>query len=228
MPHPLLTFTQVWGAGEDTALAPLTPEINAVLTGPPDRHAAELYRLGKRYVDAMRDRVPECRPTPFTPSTPPTLPAGSSTTDTGGVGDGGGRNSGSAAAAAAAAGAGRAGEASAAVQLGNAARAEAGEGEGAELGAEAGGAAGTGAADAGVGAGAGLEGTGERGSVAGTAASACQPFHPLRIVDKMLRNLWLIGYIDLLLPRCGEVCGGVTRCGVICVREDLSHDADAL
>lgn len=24
---------------------------------------------------------------------------------------------------------------------------------------------------------------------------------PLRIVDKMLRNLWLVGYIDLLVPR---------------------------
>eukprot|EP00798_Chlamydomonas_sp_ICE-L_P012367 gene12367-15548_t len=27
-----------------------------------------------------------------------------------------------------------------------------------------------------------------------------KPYQPTRIVDKMLRNLWLIGYIDLLLP----------------------------
>lgn len=45
-------------------------------------------------------------------------------------------------------------------------------------------------------------GSSSTGSTTTTTTTKQQPrWRPVRIVDKMLRNLWLVGYIQLLLPR---------------------------
>ena len=52
-------------AGEDTALAPLTTEVNQVLSKPGVGIRAELGRLGQRYVSAMREMAPADRAPPL-------------------------------------------------------------------------------------------------------------------------------------------------------------------
>ena len=49
---------QVWGAGEDTALAPLLPDLLAVLHGGGEVEAARIAAVGRRYLEEMRARVP--------------------------------------------------------------------------------------------------------------------------------------------------------------------------
>lgn len=48
----------MWGAGEDTALAPLLPDLLAVLRGGGEVRAAEIQEVGRRYQAEMRGRVP--------------------------------------------------------------------------------------------------------------------------------------------------------------------------
>ncbi|KAI3431774.1 hypothetical protein D9Q98_010530 [Chlorella vulgaris] len=54
----LASHSQVWGAGEDTALAPLLPDLLAVLRGGGEVRAAEIQEVGLRYQAEMRGRVP--------------------------------------------------------------------------------------------------------------------------------------------------------------------------
>jgi hypothetical protein len=49
---------QVWGAGEDTALAPLLPDLLAVLQGGGEIEAARIAAVGGRYIKEMRERLP--------------------------------------------------------------------------------------------------------------------------------------------------------------------------
>ncbi|GAX74981.1 hypothetical protein CEUSTIGMA_g2427.t1 [Chlamydomonas eustigma] len=60
----LSTHSMAWGAGEDTALAPLTPDVNRVLATPGSNYAMELKKLGKKYVRTMRAMVPVSRDPP--------------------------------------------------------------------------------------------------------------------------------------------------------------------
>jgi hypothetical protein len=48
----------VWGAGEDTALAPLLPGLLAALAGGGAVEAARVAAVGRRYVEEMAARVP--------------------------------------------------------------------------------------------------------------------------------------------------------------------------
>lgn len=94
---------QVFAAGEDTALAPLTTAINSALaSSAPSEHPAMLERFAEQYLTAMQAKVPA---------------SWSEATST------------------------------------------------------------------------------------ATATSLSRPSKPSRIVDKMLRNLWLVGYIHMLLPK---------------------------
>jgi uncharacterized protein Usg len=49
---------QVWAAGEDTALAPLTTDVNRQLSKPNIDHSKVCNQLGRRYISLMRARVP--------------------------------------------------------------------------------------------------------------------------------------------------------------------------
>ena len=56
----LSSHSKAWGAGEDTLLAPLTPVINSMLAQPgmtQDTISAALQKLGKQYVDGMRQAM---------------------------------------------------------------------------------------------------------------------------------------------------------------------------
>jgi hypothetical protein len=56
-PHWLLHL-QVFAAGEDTAMAPLTPAINQALAGsPPQDHPSLLQKFGEQYLTAMRAKL---------------------------------------------------------------------------------------------------------------------------------------------------------------------------
>jgi hypothetical protein len=50
---------QVFAAGEDTALAPLTTGLNKELSKPDAEHAKVLRKYGKRYLARMRRLVPK-------------------------------------------------------------------------------------------------------------------------------------------------------------------------
>lgn len=53
-------WLQVFAAGEDTAMAPLTPAINkALATSSPQDHPALLQQFGQQYLSAMRAKVPQ-------------------------------------------------------------------------------------------------------------------------------------------------------------------------
>ncbi|PSC69236.1 sulfotransferase [Micractinium conductrix] len=59
----LASHSQVWGAGEDTALAPLLPDLLAVLHAPSGQvEASNIAAVGARYIADMRGRVPSDRP----------------------------------------------------------------------------------------------------------------------------------------------------------------------
>jgi hypothetical protein len=54
------SHSKAWGAGEDTLLAPLTPVVNSMLASPgmtQDTISAALQKLGKQYVDGMRQSM---------------------------------------------------------------------------------------------------------------------------------------------------------------------------
>ncbi|KAL4439889.1 hypothetical protein ABPG75_002890 [Micractinium tetrahymenae] len=62
MEQILASHSEVWGAGEDTALAPLLPELLAVLQDPSGQvEAARIALVGRKYLDEMRGRLPEDR-----------------------------------------------------------------------------------------------------------------------------------------------------------------------
>ena len=48
----------MWGAGEDTALAPLLPQLLAVLHAGGDVPAERIADVGRRYMQEMAARVP--------------------------------------------------------------------------------------------------------------------------------------------------------------------------
>ena len=48
----------MWGAGEDTALAPLLPDLLAVLQGGGEVAAERIAAVGGRYMQEMRGRLP--------------------------------------------------------------------------------------------------------------------------------------------------------------------------
>jgi hypothetical protein len=53
------TVLQVFAAGEDTALAPLTTGLNKELSKPDVDHTKVLRKYGKRYLTRMRRLVPK-------------------------------------------------------------------------------------------------------------------------------------------------------------------------
>ncbi|KAL6749787.1 P-loop containing nucleoside triphosphate hydrolase protein [Haematococcus lacustris] len=157
----LAAHPQVWAAGEDTLLAPLTPEVNRLLAGPTTSHthlSRQLQRLGQRYVEGMRALVPAHHHAGSKAGDPPHEPgirADKEPPD----------------------------------PLRAAAVATAAAGE----------EAGAGATDDGPEAahGGGQPGS---GSGSGSGSGGRQEGPVVRIVDKMLHNLWLVGHIQLLLP----------------------------
>ncbi|KAI7835611.1 hypothetical protein COHA_010488, partial [Chlorella ohadii] len=54
----LASHSQVWGAGEDTALAPLLPELLAVLNSQGNVEASRIAAVGRKYADEMWARLP--------------------------------------------------------------------------------------------------------------------------------------------------------------------------
>ncbi|GAB4823620.1 hypothetical protein N2152v2_010666 [Parachlorella kessleri] len=59
----LSSHSQVWGAGEDTALAPLLPSLTALLQPPSGEiDASEIARVGYRYVEEMKGRAAKHKP----------------------------------------------------------------------------------------------------------------------------------------------------------------------
>ncbi len=124
----------VFAAGEDTALAPITGDLNAALAQPGADHRELLARFGRRYVKEMRKRIGAANTAPNR--------SGSS---------GGGSYSSS-------------------------------------------------DRDSNTGTASKASGSLDNGKAGVQAQSGGQAAHPLRIVDKMLHNVWLVGYIQLLLP----------------------------
>lgn len=58
----LAAHPAVWGAGEDTALARLVPQlVDLLATGRWQAQPERVKELGRAYVEAMRDRVPPSR-----------------------------------------------------------------------------------------------------------------------------------------------------------------------
>eukprot|EP00887_Chlorella_sp_A99_P000461 scaffold17.g461.t1 len=54
----LASHSQVWGAGEDTQLAPLVPQVIQLLQRGGEINAADIAAVGRRYVAEMRARLP--------------------------------------------------------------------------------------------------------------------------------------------------------------------------
>eukprot|EP00775_Hariotina_reticulata_P011563 gene11563-11707_t len=60
----LASHSQVWAAGEDTALAPLTTDVNKQMAKPNINHSKVCKKLGRRYITLMRGRLPSPSPQP--------------------------------------------------------------------------------------------------------------------------------------------------------------------